>query len=369
MLHVHHDGAKELAWPWGREQFITLWYDEDGKIAFLEMGFRMTADLRWGILGCASIAARVGPAIASVPGNRLAAVSSRSLSKARAAADAFGVEHAFGSYAEMLASGTIDVVYNPLPNSLHAEWTIAALAAGLPVLCEKPLTATAAEARAVLAASKRTGLLVAEAFMYRHHPLYDVLAKLLADGAIGHVRVVSATFTFLLDDRNETPASAALAGGSLRDVGCYPVSLARMVLRQEPKRAFAMARFSDVDDTLTGLLEFPGGAIAQVTSSIESHERAHAEIIGTTGTIFLESPWFPGEELLLVRGGGASTPERVPCPPGDGYQLEVADFARAVRAGTAPRWPIDDAVANVAALEALLESARSGRAIEVGAGV
>lgn len=322
----------------------------------------MTDVLRWGVLGCASIARRVVPAITGVAGNRVAAVASRSLDKARAFAAELGVPRAFGSYAEMLASGEIDVVYNPLPNALHAEWTIHALERGLPVLCEKPFTVNAAEARMVIAAAHRTGLTVAEAFMYRHHPLYAQVARLVAEGAIGELRLVSGVFTFALGDPSEIPASAELGGGSLRDVGCYPVNLARLVTGAEPTRAFAMARFGDVDHTLAAVLEFPGGVVAQVASSIESEERAHAEILGTRGAILLDSPWFPGDGFTLVRDGQS---QRVPCATGDGYVLEIEDFARAVRTGTAPRWPAEDALANMVVLDALLESARAGHAVEL----
>ncbi len=319
-------------------------------------------ELRWGVLGCATIARRMVAAIGSVPGNRVAAVASRSEDKARTFALQLDVPRAFGAYAELLASQEIDVVYNPLPNALHAEWTIRALEAGYPVLCEKPLTVSAAEARAVAAASRRTGRLVAEAFMYRHHPLYERLAQLVAAGEIGSIRLVSSVFTFLLDDRSEIPASAALGGGSLRDVGCYPVNLARLVTGEEPVRAMARARFSEVDDTITGILEFPSGALAQVSASIEADERAHAEIVGSRGTIVLDSPWFPRDGFHLIRGGKA---EWVSCALGDSYALEVADFATAVRSGEPPRWPIEDAVRNMAALDALLESARSGAAVVI----
>lgn len=322
----------------------------------------MTDVLRWGVLGCASIARRVVPAIAGVAGNTVAAVASRSLGKARAFAADTGVPRAFGSYAEMLASGAIDVVYNPLPNALHAEWTIHALERGLPVLCEKPFTVNAAEARMVIAAARRTGLTVAEAFMYRHHPLYAQVARLVAESAIGELRLISGVFTFALGDPSEIPASAELGGGSLRDVGCYPVNLARLVTGAEPTWAFAMARFDEVDHTLAAVLEFPGGVVAQVASSIESEERAHAEILGTRGAILLDSPWFPGDGFTLVRDGQA---QRVPCATGDGYVLEVEDFARAVRTGTAPRWPAADALANMVVLDAILESARTGRAVEL----
>ena len=321
--------------------------------------------LRWGVLGTAGIAESFVRGVRMGDAGTIHAVASRDLSRARAWAERFAVPLAFGSYDELLGSGAVDLVYNPLPNSLHAEWTVRALEAGLPVLCEKPLTVNAAEAREVAAASARTGLAVAEAFMYRFHPVYDRVLETIASGAIGELVSISAQFTFFLDDRAQIAASAKLGGGSLRDVGCYAVNLARRIAGREPVRAMAMTRGTEVDDTLVGLLEFPGGILAQVECGIESHERHRAEIAGTAGSILLARPWFPGLDegrFLLCRG---EREEEVVSPGGDGYHLEAMDFVRAVQTRTPPRWPVADAVANMAAIDALLRSAREGVAVAV----
>ena len=268
----------------------------------------MQDKLRWGILGAAAIAPAVAEGIRKSSNGTVAAIASRDMAKAQRWADAHGVSRAFGSYDELLRSGEVDVVYNPLPNSLHAEWTICALRAGLPVLCEKPFAANAAEAREVVRVSEEMGVAVAEAFMYRFHPMYDRLFPLLRDGLIGTITCVYSTFTWFLEDRSEIPASAELAGGALMDVGCYPVNLSRIIAGCEPVRACAFQRGTDVDDTLVGLLEFPNGMLAQIECSIESHERARAEIVGTKGSIVLESPWNPGDEEEI---GRASCRERV----------------------------------------------------------
>jgi len=321
------------------------------------------SELRWGILGCASITNALIPAIRAVPGNRVEAVASRSLDKARGFAEAWGLPRAFGCYADLLASGAVDVIYNPLPNSLHAEWTVRALEAGLPVLCEKPLTVTAAEARAVAAVQARTGVPAAEAVMYRFHPLYEALTRALAEGVIGEITAAAARFTFRLDDRSELPAAALLGGGALLDVGTYPVTLLRLLFGAEPTRVTAHGRFSAVDDTVVGLLELPNGATGTLEVSIESEERQSAELLGTKGAIFLDRPWFPGREgagYRLLRDGHEAF---VPVPGGDGYELEVADFADAVRTGRAPRWGLDDGVRTMAVLDALRLAAREGRAV------
>jgi predicted dehydrogenase len=329
----------------------------------------MERKLRWGILGAASIAETMAEGIGLSGNGTVAAIASRSLAKAQQWAEAHGVPQVFGSYDALLKCGEVDVIYNPLPNSLHAEWTIRALEAGLPVLCEKPFTANAAEACEVARVSAETGVLVAEAFMYRFHPMYEKVFELLREKAIGEITFVYSTFTWFLDDRSAVPASAQLAGGALLDVGCYPVNLSRMVASHacacEPQRACAFMRGTDVDDTLVGLLEFPNGVLAEIECSIESHERVHAEIVGTAGAIVLERPWNPGgasASFTLCRNGKSET---IVTPGANRYQLEAEDFVRAVVNKTPPRWTVADAVANMAAIDALLASARKGSVVPV----
>lgn len=290
-------------------------------------------------------------------------MASRDARRAEAWAAERGVPRAFGDYASLIDSGEADALYVALPNSLHHRWTLRALRAGIPVLCEKPLAATAEEAAEVARLSRSLGVPVAEAFMHRFHPLYDRLRALLAEGAIGEATLVRAAFTFLLEDRSETPASAELAGGALLDVGCYGVNLARWAAGEEPARVAAFARRTTVDDTLVGILEFPGGMLAQIDCGIENEERQSAEIVGTRGAIVLPSPWRPGLDRgeLLLRRGGAET--RVETAGGDCYALEIEDFARALGERRDPRWPVEDAVRNMAVCDALARAAR-GRTVE-----
>ncbi|MCX5758961.1 MAG: Gfo/Idh/MocA family oxidoreductase [Candidatus Hydrogenedentes bacterium] len=332
--------------------------------------------VRWGILGTASIAESLAEGIRLSSNSLLTAIASRSLARAQAWAERFDVPRAFGSYDELLHSGEVDAVYIPLPNSMHAEWTIRSLEAGSPVLCEKPFTANAAEAREVMRVRDRTGLPVAEGFMYRFHPLQRRVLEYVSDGAIGNVIGIQSTFTFLLDDPHSISASAELVGGALWDVGCYPVSLSRRVAQCEPVRASAMMRGGAiptksplttgfVDDTLIGMLEFPNGILAQIECSIECFERVRAEIVGTKGAIVMESPWNPGNqraEFTLRREGRT---DRIETSGANRFQLEVEDFAEAVLTGTSPRWPVEDAVANMAALDALIASARTGTVVRV----
>lgn len=325
----------------------------------------MKDPLRWGILGTAAIVPAVMEGIRRTTSSVVSAVASRKASRAETWAREHDVPHAFGSYETLLRSGLVDIIYNPLPNSLHAEWTIRALEAGLPVLCEKPLSVTAAEARQVAAVSRKTGMLAVEAFMYRFHPMYDVLLNTIHDGAIGDLVCIQSTFTWYLEDRTQIVASAELAGGALMDVGCYPVNLARLVAGEEPDTAAAFQHGGAVDDTLAGVLRFPSGVLAYVECSIEGYERARAEIVGTRGSIVVESPWHPGDEqarFILRRDGREET---IATPGANRYQLEVEDFVEAVLTDRTPRWTVDDAIANMAAIDALLASARTGAVVPI----
>lgn len=327
----------------------------------------MTKPLRWGILGAASIGEKVIPAIARCPGSTLVAIASRRLDKARDWAARYGIAQAFGSYDALIDSGAVDLIYLPLPNSLHAEWTIRALRAGLHVLCEKPLTVNTDEARQVAAVAQETGRLVMEAFMYRHHPIYAALAGQIRAGAIGRVVTLHSEFSFMLDEADSIVSDAALGGGSLLDVGCYCVNASRLLLGGEPLRVSAFARLDGVDHTMCGMMEFPGGVVATFTSSIERAERHRVEVQGETGHLVLEAPWHPresGERILLERHG---EPVRViPVAGANPYDLEVRDFVEAC-AGRAPlRWGLDDAIANLAVLDALARSAREGGPVRLG---
>jgi len=272
-----------------------------------------------------------------------------------------GIPEAYGSYDGMLAAGGIDVVYNPLPNSLHAPWTIRALEAGYPVLCEKPFALNEAQAREVMAVSAQTGRPVAEGFMYRFHPMFDKVLELLDAGAIGSLVSISSRFSFFEDSPSTIVGSAELGGGALMDVGCYCVNLSRLIARAEPTRVSAMRVGGRVDHTLMGLLEFPGGVLAQFETSIASAECHGAHICGTEGAMVLPSPWIPGVEdtrILVQRWGEPD--EIVPVAGADTYRLEIEDFARAVTTATPPRWPAEDAAANMAVIDALFESAGRG---------
>lgn len=225
--------------------------------------------LRIGVLGAANIARLF---ISSVRGSSkvdVYAVASRDGAKAAAFAKETGVAHSFGSYEAMLADASIEAVYNPQPNNLHAEWTIKAANAGKHVLCEKPFAANSAETKAMFDASAANNVYVVEAYPYRAQPQTIKLAELLREGAIGKVQLIQASFGFPLPVNGNIRWDPSLAGGALMDAGSYPVSLVRMIAGERPTRVHAMARFADsgVDRTLVGTIDFPGGLLAQVSCS------------------------------------------------------------------------------------------------------
>lgn len=326
----------------------------------------MSGMVRWGILSTARINRAFVEGVGMSTESCVQAVASREWTRANEWAKNFGVPRAFGSYEELIHSGEVDAIYNPLPNSMHCEWTIRALEAGLPVLCEKPFASNAAEAREMVATSRRTGVLLAEAFMYRYHPIYDRILERIEAGDLGNLVSIRVSQCFFMTDRaTNIRASAALAGGAVMDVGCYCINFCRRITGEEPVRAVAFERRSTVDDTLMGTLEFPGGTLAQFEVSMESQGRSRAEIAGTKGLIVMDRPFFPGrnDTQFVIRRGDSE--EVVTVPGVDCYHLEVKDFVRAMQTRGDTRWPAEDAIRNMAVIDAVYAAAKLGRAVEV----
>ena len=230
--------------------------------------------LRWGLLSTARINRALLPPLRSSRRNEVTAVASRDLERAKTYAAERDIPRVFGSYEDMLADPDVDVIYNPLPNSMHAEWTIKAVQAGKHVLCEKPLANTVAEVDAIAAAAQETGRVVMEAFMYRHHPQTRELARLVREGAIGTLLTVKGTFSFPLRDLSNVRARPDLDGGALMDVGCYCISGARLVAG-EPTTAIAeqVTGETGIDMGLFGTLRFPGDVVSQIEASFLAPER------------------------------------------------------------------------------------------------
>lgn len=261
----------------------------------------------------------------------------------------------------MLESDSVDAVYIPLPNSLHAEWTLKSLASGKHVLCEKPFALSEREAREAVSAAQDSGLVLMEAFMYRLNPQTARLADIASGGEIGMVRQAVAEFGHRIEDPTHVVGIGSLGGGALADLGCYCASGLRLVFDAEPIRAFARARFDEdgADRESSGILEFEQG-LGLLSCGLSSASRESLIVTGTEGRATLTAPFRPdrsGGEILLTRDGETTTET---FEPGDPYRLELEEFAAAVREGRTPAVGPGEILGNTRTLEALLSSARSG---------
>ena len=319
--------------------------------------------VRWGVLSTAQIATeKVIPGLRRARRADLVAIASRSEASARAAADRLGIATAHGSYEALLADPTVDAVYIPLPNHLHAEWAIAALRAGKHVLCEKPLALTAADAERMAAEAEASGRLLMEAFMYRHHPSWVAVHDLVTSGRIGRLTAVDSWFSYFNDDPANIRNVLAYGGGALYDVGCYTVNLSRMLFAAEPARVSASVVRDPalgIDVLTSGILEFPEG-VATFTCATRVEPDQRVDIYGTEGRISIEIPFnIPPDRpthLNVVAGGDPPTDPRVErrtFEAADPYAVEVDAFSTAILDGRPAPVPPEDAVANLRVIERL----------------
>ncbi len=324
--------------------------------------------VRWGILGAANIALkRVIPALQQSPHMKVVAIASRDLAKAQAAATSLGIPRAYGSYEELLDDPDIEAIYNPLPNHLHVPWSLRAAEAGKHVLCEKPLALNAAEGRDLLAARDRTGVQMAEAFMVRAHPQWAAVRELVAEGRIGELRLVTGHFSYYRRDPADIRSRAEWGGGALMDVGCYPITLSRWLFGEEPTDVIGTLDIDpefQVDRLASGILRFPSGqASFTCAGQLVHHQRMM--VYGTEGRIEIEIPFnAPSDHKCRIfvddgsQLGGASA-ETIVFPAVDQYRLQGERFSEAVRGiGTVPT-TLEDAIGNMAVIDALFRSAYS----------
>jgi len=321
------------------------------------------SQLRWAIIGPGRIAPRIVRALSQSKRGELVAVASRDLARAQAFAGRFGIGRSFGSYQALLEAPDVDVVYVSLPNHLHAKWTILALEAGKHVLCEKPLALSVDEVDAIIAASERAGRNAVEGFMYLHHPQTLRAVELVQDGALGQLQLVLGSFSFFLTYPSDPRADPAMGGGSLWDVGCYPVSFSRRIAGQEPESQNAFARFDGqgVDRTFIGQLRFPGGLFAQFDSGFAAQDRERIEIVGSDATLVLDAPFLPQPDgpppsVTMWRG---RSPSPIEVPSVDQYHAEVEDLMSVILDGGEPRLTLASSRGNVATLVALDRAARA----------
>jgi xylose dehydrogenase (NAD/NADP) len=293
----------------------------------------------------------------------LVAIGSRDPARAEAQAAELGIERALGSYEEVLADPDVDAVYIPLPNSLHVEWSIRALEAGKHVLCEKPLSRRPEEIERAFDAAERAGRVLAEGFMWRHHPQARRLVELLP--TVGELRLVRAAFSFPLADPGDVRHSRELEGGALMDVGCYCVSGSRLVAG-EPLEVSAMQveGGKGVDVRLVATLRFPNEVLAHFDCALDLAVRDELELVGSEGSLFLDDPWHSRQPVIEVRAGDGPV-EHVEAEAADPYACELRDLAAAVAGERAPPLGREDALGQARTIAALYESAATGQLVSL----
>ncbi len=321
--------------------------------------------VRWGVLSTAKIGvAKVIPAMQAGEHCEIVAISSRDPEKAQAAAEQLGIPNAYGSYEELLAAPEVDAVYNPLPNHLHVPWSIKALEAGKHVLCEKPIAMTAAEAQELVdAAQAHPHLKVMEAFMYRHHPQWQLARQLVADGKIGELRTIQSFFSYYNVDPHNIRNIADIGGGGLMDIGCYCISYSRLIFGSEPQRVLGSVEFDPqlkTDRLASGVLDF-GHGTATFTCSTQLTSYQRVNIFGTKGRVEIEIPVnAPTDRPCKMWHQQGSEIEEIVLDICDQYTIQGDLFSLAVLNDTAVPTPLDDAVANMRVLEAIVRSGESG---------
>ena len=329
----------------------------------------MSKKVRWGILSTAKIGReQVIPALKNGELTDVVAIASRDRQQAQDAAAEFSIPKAYGSYEALLADPEIDAIYNPLPNHLHVPLTIMALDAGKHVLCEKPIALNAEEARQIETAQKKSGRLVAEAFMVRFHPQWQRAREIARTGQLGDVRAIHTFFSYHLTDPDNIRNQAEIGGGGLYDVGCYAVATARYIFGENPERVIGLFDRDPAmrtDRLASGLAEFPGGGHLAFTCATQLVPTQRVQIVGTKRRLEIQVPFNPrrdqptrivlddGQDLI---GGGAKTEE---FSPADQYQRQSEAFSRTILEGGSLEFPMADAIMNMRVLDALFRSEKS----------
>ncbi len=322
--------------------------------------------IRWGILSTARIATeKVIPAVQQCSAAEVVAIASRDLARARKAADRLGIQRAYGSYEELLADPNVDVIYNPLPNHLHVDWSIRSLQAGKHVLCEKPIGLSSDEGRQLVEVGKQhPHLKLMEAFMYRHQPRWQRAREIVETGGIGKLRTIHSFFSYFNDAADNIRNMAELGGGGLMDIGCYPISLSRFLFRSEPVRAFGIAEVDprfNTDRLTSAILDFGDGtATFTCATQLAPYQRVHA--FGDRGRLELEMPFNspPDRPTLMWQQDESGQIEELVFPTCDQYTAQGDLFNQSILEDTDVPTPIEDAVANMLVIEAVFRSARSG---------
>jgi xylose dehydrogenase (NAD/NADP) len=315
--------------------------------------------VKWGIISTADINRKVIPGAHASPKVDLVGVASRDQQRAEEYAKEWDIPRAYGSYEALLADPEIEAVYISLPNNMHCEWSIKSVEAGKHVLCEKPMTRDVNQVEEAFDAADKAGRLLSEAFMYRHNPQTKRVTQLIAQGAIGELRVVRSAFSYSLYDEDNIRLRTDVEGGALMDVGCYTVSGSRLVAG-EPERVFGEAWYgpSGTDWAFSGTLRFPGNVIGLFHCGTALPEQDELEVIGSEGSLFLDDPWHCNAPVIELRR--ADGVERIEIEKEDSYRLELENLSDAIRGEGELLLGREDAVGQARVLGALHESATNG---------
>ncbi len=322
--------------------------------------------VRWGVLSTAKIGTeKVIPAMQQAVHCEVVAIASRDLNRAQQVAQQLGISKAYGSYDALIADPEVDAVYNPLPNHLHVPLSIQALRAGKHVLCEKPIALSSKEAQSLVdVAQAFPHLKVMEAFMYRHHPQWQRARELVRDGQIGALRTIQSFFSYFNDDPDNIRNDASIGGGSLMDIGCYPISSSRFIFGSEPERVFGIVEYDPrfkTDRIASAILDF-GSGTSTFTSSTQLAPYQRVNIFGTTGRVEIEIPFnAPPDRPCKMWYQHDSEIDEIELATCNQYTIQGDFFAQAILNDTPVPTPLDDAVANMRVIEAIVQSGREGR--------
>ena len=325
----------------------------------------MSDKIRWGILSTAKIGTmQVIPAMQKGQFCEINAIASRNLDRAQQVAAELGIPQTYGSYEELLADPNIDAIYNPLPNHMHVPWSIKAIEAGKHVLCEKPIGLSADEGQQLFdCAAAHPELKVMEAFMYRHHPQWQLAQKLVQEGKIGTLRTIQTFFSYFNDDPQNIRNQSDIGGGGLMDIGCYPISLSRFIFGAEPQRVFGIAEYDSTlgtDYITSATLDFGTGTSTFTCSTqLNPYQRVH--IHGTTGRIEIEIPFnAPIDRPCKIWLQTGDEIEEIELELSNQYTIQGDLMSQAILSNTPVPTPLNDAIGNMRVIEAIVESDRNG---------
>ncbi len=329
----------------------------------------MPNKVRWGVLGVAGIAAKkVIPAMKKGERTQVVAIASRELGRARQAAAQLEIPNAYGSYEELLADPGVDAIYNPLPNHLHVPWSIKAAQAGKHVLCEKPISLNVQEAKELIDVRNATGVKIGEAFMVRTHPQWLRAREIVRSGGIGELRAITSTFSYFNNDPNNIRNMAAIGGGGIMDIGCYPITMSRFLFEREPARVVGLIDRDPqmkTDRLSSAMLDFaPGQAVFTCSTQLVPYQTM--QILGTRGRIEMEIPYNipPDRPSRIFIDNGAEQAGRSArveeFPALDQYTIQGDEFSRAIQENGEVPVPLENALANMAVIEAVFRSGETG---------